>query len=75
MSKSRRTDESDLSRIVGILILELVAGIVLINLAQYAQKQRTQLTPPAPQRPALMQSLDAEISLPKIAAGRYNRRL
>jgi len=74
MSKSRRNEESDLSRIVGILFLELVAAIVLINLAQFAQQQRTDLAP-APRTPAVERGFEGENSLPKIAAGRYNRRL
>ena len=74
MSKSRRNEESDLTRIVGILFLELVAGIVLINLAQFSQQQRSGQNHDARPTRSHVQS-QPQISLPKIAAGRYNVRL
>lgn len=74
MSKSRRKQESDITRIVGILFLELVGAILLLNLAHFAQQQRSQLEPQTPQIPAQKHVDQVEKSLPKLAAQRYNAR-
>ena len=47
MSKSRRKQNSDITRIVGILFLEVIAAIALLNLASFAQQQRTESDRPA----------------------------
>lgn len=74
MSKSRRNDDSDLTRAVGILFLELVGAVVLINLAQFAHQEREELSQSAV--PRLQQQENAsQISLPKASSGRYNVRL
>ena len=86
MSKSRRKQESDISRIVGILFLELLGAILLLNLASIAEQERSQLAPKQEQvqqlRPSVVQqprpwSQQPELlekTLPKVAAGRYNAR-
>ena len=86
MSKSRRKQESDISRIVGILFLELLGAILLLNLASIAEQERSQLAPKQEQvqqlRPWLVQqprpwSQQPELlekTLPKVAGGRYNAR-
>ncbi len=90
MARSRATQNTDITRIVGILLLEVLAAIVLLNLAGVAQQQRTQMdVPNTDRRPtdASMESTDrepypypeayeirSEKSLPKVAAGRYNDR-
>lgn len=74
MSKSRRKQESDLTRIVGILFLELIAAIALLNLVQFAQQQRTQIEAPTPTESRFDDDFGAEKSLPKVAIRRYNAR-
>jgi hypothetical protein len=75
MSKSRRKQESDITRIVGILFLELVGAIILLNLAQFAQQQRTQIEPPSSPISTFSNDFQLEKSLPKVAHRRYNARL
>ena len=88
MARSRRKQNTDITRIVGILFLEVLAAIVLFNLVGFAQRQRTELdNSVADDLPALSSvvsnirepypypeslNFNAEKSLPKIAAGRYN---
>lgn len=90
MSKSRRKQNSDISRIVGILFLEVIAAIALLNLASVARQQRTQNEPtPTVVRPAVVLedsptrdvypypepvNFGSGKSLPKVAVGRYNDR-
>lgn len=74
MSKSRSKNESDLTRIVGILFLELVGAIVLLNLFQFSHQQRTQTEPQTRPTPVRLDIFDAEKSLPKVAVRRYNAR-
>lgn len=45
MGASTRKQNTDLSRIIGILFLEILAAILLLNLAGFAKQQRTQLMP------------------------------
>ena len=90
MARSRRKQNTDITRIVGILFLEFLAAIVLFNLVGFAQQQRTDLENPVAQDPPILSSIEsnirnpypypeplnfnAEKTLPKIAAGRYNDR-
>ena len=88
MARSRRKQNTDITRIVGILFLEFLAAIVLFNLVGFAQQQRTDLdNPVAKELPALSYvessirnpypypeplNFNVEKSLPKVALGRYN---
>ena len=90
MSKSRRKQNSDITRIVGILFLEVIAAIALLNLVAVARQQRTQNVPtPTVVAPLVVLEdsaardvypypepieFEAEKSLPKVAVGRYNDR-
>ncbi|QEG24738.1 hypothetical protein [Mariniblastus fucicola] len=46
MSRTRRKQDSDITRIVGILFLEVLATILLLNLVSFANEQRTELDEP-----------------------------
>jgi len=73
MSKSRRKQDSEITKIVGILFLELLGAILLLNLAGFAREQRTQLDTNSLREPAAFQQVDTlEKSLPKVAIRRYN---
>lgn len=73
MSKSRRKQDSEITKIVGILFLEFLGAILLLNLAGFAQQQRTQLESNSLQEPAPVQQVNTlENSLPKVAIRRYN---
>lgn len=88
MSKSRRKQNTDITRIVGILFLEVLAAIVLLNLAAFAQQQRSESDRSNIQAVPHIELADSaardiyeypnsidlsnEKSLPKVAVGRYN---
>jgi len=78
MSKSRRKQNTDITRIVGILFLEVLAAIVLLNLVAFAKQQRTQshsttsAVSPAVDLAQSSSNFSREKSLPKVAVGRYN---
>jgi len=88
MSKTRRKQNTDITRIVGILFLEVLAAILLLNLAPFAQQQRTQTegsaTVVAPAVELAVSPVSdvypypkpfdsvTEKTLPKVAVGRYN---
>jgi hypothetical protein len=88
MATSRRKQNTDITRICGILFLEVLAAIVLFNLVGFAQLQRTELENPVTKDLPTMSSVEsnirepypypeslnfsAEKSLPKVAVGRYN---
>ena len=88
MSKSRRQQNTDITRIVGILFLEVIAAIALLNLASFAQQQRTESDRPAAAIAPAVELVDSRVrdvypypepfdsslekSLPKVAVGRYN---
>ena len=79
MANSRRNQDSDITRIIGILFLEVLAAIVLFNLAGIAQQQRTGMDRPIRTEESKVVSvkpfdLGTEKSLPKVAIGRYNKR-
>lgn len=90
MAQSRRKQNSDITRIVGILFLEALAAIALFSLAGVAREQRSQIdSTEALQAPeiTLVQHIEperysypqpfnfeSEKSLPKVALGRYNAR-
>ena len=90
MAHSQRKQNSDISRIVGILLLEAIAAIALLSLAGVAREQRSQMDDfeasknaeitlvefTEPERYSYPEPVDfeSEKSLPKIALGRYNSR-
>lgn len=80
MSNSLRKQNTDLTRIVGILFLEMIAALVLLNLAAFAQQQRTEADhepasiAPSTAKPFVLAASPqtGRNSLPKVAVGRYN---
>jgi len=90
MSKSRRKQNTDITRIVGILFLEALAAFALLNLASFAHEQRTQSDGAPAAIAATVElanspandvypypepsELSGENSLPKVVIGRYNAR-
>ena len=47
MARSRRNQDSDISRIVGILLLEVLGALALLQLAGIARQERAELNRPA----------------------------
>ena len=54
MSTSRKKQNSNITRIVGILLLEAIGAIALLNLAAVARQERTQNEPTATPIPTVV---------------------